>query len=220
MDVNLELLRRGLPKWPALVVVGEKITKEQAYEVLVRTHQWYLGTNDREWERIVYNLLGVPMVTSKDGYKHVDHDALSRVREELQVLGLEYLNNSRVASAWIGGPHGWCDWEGNIGSNNYNIGKWPSIEEVLEEWSSIAAAFPFLNLRSQLWSGETCEEGHPVVEFVVKDGAVKLVEPQPMPRPTECDDLGVVFRKGGERGCTAVQLKAAIELVRKKLSVG
>ena len=39
-----------LPKWPALVVIGESVTKEQAMEILIRTDSLYFGCNDKEWE--------------------------------------------------------------------------------------------------------------------------------------------------------------------------
>lgn len=32
-----ELMSRSLPKWPALVVVGDPVTHDQAAEIIVRT---------------------------------------------------------------------------------------------------------------------------------------------------------------------------------------
>lgn len=43
-------------KWPALVVVGEKVTPDQAAEILVRTASWPLSSNahrvDAEFNQI------------------------------------------------------------------------------------------------------------------------------------------------------------------------
>ena len=33
-----ELLSRGLPKWPGLLVVGNPVTLEQAEEIIIRYH--------------------------------------------------------------------------------------------------------------------------------------------------------------------------------------
>lgn len=81
-------------------------------------------------------------------------------------------------SCWIGGTHGWCDWDGTIFANSFNVGKWPTVEEVEKDWQAIAAAFPFLDLRSQLLnrgSSEAVDEGaSPVVEFVVRNSRVEV----------------------------------------------
>ena len=35
--MNEELLDVGLPKWPQMIVWGESITTEQAYDIIMRT---------------------------------------------------------------------------------------------------------------------------------------------------------------------------------------
>jgi hypothetical protein len=132
-----------------------------------------------------------------------------------------------IMSSWIGGPHGWIDWEGNIGCNLYNIGKWPAMIDVEWEWNSIAKAFPFLKLRAQLFSGEISEEGiTPLVEYVVADGAVRCMEPTaclPLPTQEEIDqhlsaNVGALFarKKGRERGCTLETFAQAFQYVIDK----
>ena len=123
---------------------------------------------------------------------------------------LSYLGNEQIVSSWIGGAHGWCDWHGNIFTNNYNIGKWPSCETVYKEWQIIAKAFPFLNLRSQLLSGETCEDGNqPIIEFAVKGGKVTVKKPKTILAATN-KQVNLNFMKiGGERGCSFQELVTA-----------
>lgn len=226
--MTFDISNVGLPKWPALVVRGERVSVEQAAEIIVRTDSWRLSTNDRQWGRQVRELVGLrpdpwegpsSNRTLQEITADIDHD--ETIRAGLGVLELEYLRNSQIASCWIGGPHGWCHWNGRIGSDNYNIGKWPSAEEVMGEWSLIAAAFPFLKLTCQLFNGETCEEGtRPVIEYVVAERKVTAREPSDftmMPNDGDTESLVadiVMGRLGRERGCTIEQLKRAVDLVR------
>lgn len=140
----------GDTKWPRLLVVGEPVTERQANEIIIRTTNWSgLFTNDKTWER------GVSAVLTKFGHPGLGHhstgwsDAVVAWQERIGALDLFYLNNNRIMSAWYGGPHGWCDWNGDIGCTTWNIGKWPSNLEVSEDWRAIAAAFPYLELRAQ-----------------------------------------------------------------------
>lgn len=168
----------ALPKWPALLVMGKKVTREQAVEIIFRTNSGW-SSNDRHFLKFVADNIGHK--TDEYDYMYLNPE----MREQWGSLPLEYLGNSRIVSCWIGGPHGWCTWEGDIFTNNYNIGKWPSVQEVFSEWSEIAQAFPFLDLRCQLLdreAGEEIEEGENpatvVVEFIVKDGTCTIVVPE------------------------------------------
>lgn len=222
MDVttqHTDILDLGLPKWPAFVVQGDAVTREQAAEILIRTNHWYVSTNDRQWAREVYRIAGISYKEDR-GYIDVDWKSLEAFNKSMGVLDLEYLTNSQIASAYIGGPHGWCSWSGNIGCASYNIGKWPSIREVLREWTMIAEAFPFLRLWSQLFSGETCEEDvRPVVEFEIADGTARAGAPSGRklnPESTIERDAMNLFAIGRERGCSADTLRSAVDLVRRK----
>jgi hypothetical protein len=133
------------------------------------------------------------------------------------VLQLSYLENARIASSWIGGPHGWCDWDGTIGCANYNIGKWPTVEAVTEDWHAIAAAFPYLNLRAQLVPDEG-EAESAVVEWQISNGAVSTVEElrDPIVRPGELSAGSLLIRFAavdGERGVSLHRLREALRQV-------
>jgi hypothetical protein len=207
---------RDLTKWPLLLVVGEPVSEEQANEILVRTNNWSLSTNDRSFEQQVYDLIGV----SIDGrYRWPEAESLHQFEESVQALDLHYLSNHQVVSAWIGGPHGWCDWSGRIGSDNYNIGKWPDADDVLEDWRAIAAAFPYLKLRAQLIPDEG-EALHAAVEFEVCDGEVTWIASPKVrlaetPKMDEASILRTLFTRNGERGVGLERLATAIEQVRR-----
>jgi hypothetical protein len=190
MSNKKELLNQALPKWPTLLVKGDPVTQDQAAEIILRTDSYFkwMSSNADAYDREFVTMFDRPY----DGHgvgkcKWIDEIGNFQERciadnawhEKLNRIQLEYMGNSQICSSWIGGPHGWCDWEGNISTSNYNIGKWPSCEEVYDEWVRIAKSFPFLNLKCQLMDGETCEEStKPVIEFHIANGKVKVVKPK------------------------------------------
>lgn len=219
----------ALPKWPALIVTGKPITEEQAEEVIVRTTGWsYLSTNEHRARKNVYEMLrdrfGWEFTYNLyDGdmtdWEH-DRKAGDDMQEALGLLDIEYLQNARVLSSWIGGPHGWCDWNGSVFTNNYNIGKWPSVAEVETEWREIAEAFPFLDLRSWLMNEEASESADPkpVVYFMVKDGSVSMAisdipEPSVYPSFGTFDVARSFMTPGREIGCDLNGLGDVIQRV-------
>ncbi len=204
-----------LTKWPRLLVTGQTVTEEQANEILIRTSNlWLLHTNDREWTTTVGDVLGVE--NGRLGFW--TPESIRAAAEGLRCLGLQWLYTSRIASSWIGGPHGWCDWDGTIGCATYNIGKHPDVESVTEEWQAIAAAFPFLDLRAQLVTDEGA--GHLAAEWTVSAGRALYREPEPGDDlVTELRELGQMdfldrLFIGGERGVPLPRLRAAVEQVR------
>ena len=215
----------ALPKWSCLVVSGEPVTEEEAAEIIIRTDGLYWIANDTDMVREMYQVLGVEVG---------DHGwpvsgALDGIRKELMVIEtIEYLKNQRIISAWVGGPHGWCDWNGTIGCNTFNIGKYPSIAAVLDEWKQIAHAFSWLTLRSQLFSGAQCEPSViPLIEFNIHGGTAVIVDDQPpniekLATPTNVPQsamLAVIMSPAGlrERGRTPEDLARAVEIVRERL---
>jgi hypothetical protein len=193
------------------LVVGEPVTEEQANEILIRTMPYSLFTNDKDWERQVCEVLGVGR---EPKYGMPSHDSLKAARESLRCLDLHYLENWRIASSWIGGPYGWCDWDGTIGCANYNIGKWPSVEAVTEDWLTIAAAWPFLDLRAQLVPDEG-EADEPAVEWLVRGGSVTtMTGPAGLLRRPEEPFVFSVLIRGGERGVAIDRLRAAVAQVQ------
>ena len=201
--LELKMKEYNLPKWPCLIVTGKKVTEEQAAEIIIRTNRWHGYTgNDDQWNKIISEATGIKL----DKYECADFDSVESFKEEYNVLDLGYLHTYCISTSYVGGPHGWCNWFGNIFSNSHNIGKWPNAEEILEEWSIIADAFPYLDLRSQLYSGEQCEENtYPVVEYVVKDGKAIIQDPTfDNIRPVYNDSyVGISFLTPVfERGCS------------------
>lgn len=215
----------GLTKWPALIVTGEKVTQEQAIEIIIRTQDFNFFTNDWHFLQEIEAVCGIPTDKYDAPIEELQNrwDRIEAVCEEYQCLKLEYLYNSQICSSYVGGPHGWCNWYGDIFTNSYNIGKWPSVEAVLNEWQQIATAFPFLKLTSQLCDGEHCEDSvKPVIQFEIKDGEVKVTEPTiTIPavstNATEAM-LGIYYNPFRERGCTVKQFQEALKITKRRLN--
>jgi hypothetical protein len=217
-----------MTKWPRLVVVPkeghETVTREQANEILVRTNSRHLFSNDKVAERAVATVLGHPHRDSRSGPEAGAVMAWIREGEEwaagLGMLELHYLVNSRILSAWIGGPHGWCDWDGNLGCSTWNIGKWPDAEEVTEDWQKIAAAFPYLDLHAQCITDEG--DGQVAAQWRVTGGQAALVEPIERFRVRQLGEADILFRiiGGGEVGVSLERLREAVGQVRGRREPG
>ena len=234
-----EFFNLGLPKWPALLVVGKPVTREQAMEIILRTDDLYFSSNDHSFDVLLneyfYDIeitdgyygsymkaIAKKLNVAENDYRPI-WDYKEQKNSEIKALNLSYLQNSRIVSSWIGGAHGWCHWDGNIGTSNYNIGKWPSVEEVYDDWKQIAEAFPFLELTSQLLNGEAGDDDTtlvPVVEFRIKDGEVEVVIPTELITESSDIDDSLMIKKFSdpysERGCTIEMFREAVDYVKNK----
>ncbi len=204
-----------LTKWPGLVVVGDKVTEDQAKEIIMRTDGLWFGTNDDAWAMELYQVLGI--ATGNQAIPNPDHEEVHAVNTKIGGLSLEHLVTERIASCYIGGPHGWCDWKGNLVGYNTNIGKWPHCGEVYADWVKIAKAFPFIRLTCQLLDSvghqEACD---PVIEYRVKEGKVSVHAPEAPLLPSQVTCIGPDFSalmrgEGHERGCTLDMFREAYE---------
>lgn len=162
-------------KWPGLVVLGEKIHPDLALEIIVRT-MFPLYTNQHKYlEEIYSRCVGRKVSFSYSAPPEVEEKAIANIGG----LPLTYMRSSWVASNWIGGPHGWCRPDGQIRSSNYNVGKWPTDEEISQDLALIAQTWPSLRFTVQCLDREHWgEEGDPKVssQWEVKDGEVLLCE--------------------------------------------
>jgi hypothetical protein len=233
-----EFFKIGLPKWPGLLVKGEKVTEEQAAEIILRT-SGRISCNDHGFSNAVQCLIydvqnnDEPdyydkvngLIREKLGLEKDSPEVWNKIWEyrsnresEIGILETSDLGNRRICSSWIGGTHGWCDWDGTISACNYNIGKWPDIESVYDEWVEIAKAFPFLDLKCQLLNHEQCspemsDNPGPVIEFRVKNGKVKMS----IPTKVLCESEDVDFKGfDNEIGCSVEKVKETIELILNK----
>ena len=178
MTQTLELLSRALPKWPQMIVTGEPVTVEQAKDIIFRTDRFltdaseYSGGNARDFNDDYRERAGLNEIREtfpKTWWDMVPHAA--------GYIDTQYVRNDWGSCAFVFGPHGWCHPDGTIRFND-NVGKWPSVEDVLNDWTLLAEAFPFLNLHVTLMSGESMDEDtKPVVNIRVQSGTASVCEP-------------------------------------------
>ena len=147
-------------KWPQCVIVGKKLTKEQAREVIIKTDLFFnsswAGGNDEDYEKELRKRLNMPPLRSFDGSDGEDIYTQNDVWQSTHgCLSLNYLNNNWISSCYVGGPNGWCHIDGTIHSNK-NIGKWPAWNEIIEDLETLAHAFPFLDICLYIIDCESC----------------------------------------------------------------
>jgi hypothetical protein len=181
IQMNDELKERGLPKWPQMYTTGVSVTPEQAKEIIRRTDRFFFyasGGNNQRWADQIIKKLGFPSMYLPNG----EHDnsyskKLTKFHDRWGFVETDYAFNDWISCAYVFGPHGWMHPNGRIGFGD-NVGKWPSVQDVLDDWEKLAEAFPFLNVGVTLMSGESCEEDiKKVVSIKVADGLAVLIDP-------------------------------------------
>lgn len=184
---GLNTSRMGLPKWPQMVVRGTPVTVDQAKEIIRRTDSSFtlhMSGNDHKTVRLIATKLGLPsfMYYDPKASKEAEMDwgAAVEFRKLWGTISTEYVHNNWVSSAFVFGPHGWCHPDGTIRYDD-NVGKWPGVDDIINDWDTLATEFPFLDLTATLMSGESCEDDtHAVVTLKVKNGTVTVCPPEPI----------------------------------------
>lgn len=178
----MDILDRALPKWPQMLVWGERINPSLALEIIRRTEMFFLGLggndheyNDRWWKRFHYpqykDFSGQP-----EQYKK-HREARSNWIREWGYLDAEYIYNAWISTSFIFGPHGWCWPDGTIAFDG-NVGKWPTGHELYAEWKAVAEAFPALNMTVVFMDDERdADIRNPIMAFRINGGKVEVVDP-------------------------------------------
>lgn len=178
----------NLPKWSQMFVSGKPVTIEQAKDIIFRTDHFltdsyeYAGGNERAFN-VAYR--------KKAKLNTIEHDRNKQLqlRSSIQFVYTDFVVNDWASSAFIGGPHGWCSPSGQISFVD-NVGKWPTISKLYDDWSIIAEAFPYLDLNVTLIHGELyAVDADPVVNFRVVDGTVTVETPNLTVHPEAVLDL-------------------------------
>jgi hypothetical protein len=227
----------GLPKWPQMRVWGPSITPKQAQEIIIRTdHFWQGGGgNDHDFQRRLCAAVDFPYMEygDPDTDWNAYYEGTERFRTSIGYVNTEYVRNGWISNSFIFGPSGWCWPDGTI-RFVHNVGKWPSVEEILEDWQAIAKAWPFLDLDACLMSGEGSEDNiKPVAIIQVKDGIATAHDPDTyeflsrfgqVSDNFELPDLGTAVRSilmsstNREQRWTINEVKEMVTQVRNNLS--
>ena len=189
-----------IEKWPICAIYGDKVSKEQADEIIRRTDAFFGGYdgNDHAWNNKAAAIVGRPDWSDfrpKDneeatntwdewyGKYVVARDAF---REKWRYIETYHLSNEWLSTCNAMGALGWCHPDGTI-QYSQNIGKYPEIKEVLHDLTLIAEAFPFLHMfctivnhnddytRSEDGTFAVAEQPEAVITFEVEDGEVGIL---------------------------------------------
>lgn len=178
-------------KWSKIVVNSkQQITESQAAEIIRRTDAFFCkfyNGNNHKFNRELYKLAKVPAkwdelerdhsccdmdiryLQGKDWSEQWDN--FEKWKKQWGCLELSFLCNDWISCSYIGGPYGWVSPNGEVGGL-FDIGKYPSVEEVEEDLKKIATAFPFLEFTIYMVD-EVYEDRIEVdAEWEVKDGKV------------------------------------------------
>ena len=155
--------------------------------------------NDKAHVDWVSKKLGMPRSKIDDPNSGLTTQAFFNAVEDWRfawgALELEYIGNDWVSSMYVYGPNGWCRPDGTI-SHFKNVGKWPSVGDLVRDWIRVAEAFPFLDLLVTFFDREYCNFV-PVFTLRVFEGGVTArvgspedgdptVEPETFNRSSEC----------------------------------
>jgi hypothetical protein len=185
-----ELDQIDLPKWAICDVDGPSVTPVQANEILVRTRPVYIDSNDKsfanEVDAIYYRAHPLGRQFKGEWWRDTSNfQDIQAYHEAMGLLDIYHLANHRECSAYIGGPHGWCDWDGRIHQREIRVGKWPNVSEVYDDWRQVAEAFPWLSLECRLMGHDREDPEDPDVEipqiavvFEVAGGEVRARRPE------------------------------------------
>lgn len=129
-------------------------------------------------------------------------DAYYRAFEDFNLkvgrIETEYVENSWFSCSFVDGPHGWMHPDGTIGFAD-NVGKWPSVESIYEEWEKIGNAFPQLDLKVTIMSEESCASyASPLVTMELKNSKIRITE-------NHIDD-SVVIDRGSKPGSNILDM--------------
>lgn len=183
-------------KWPQMLVTGQTVTdRDTIIEILLLTDSFltdtsqYSGGNNHAFNLMYRTKAGLEYVgkferyikenniTLNDDFKYFSYEFEKLLKAELGVIDTEYVSNRWASSCFIYGAYGWCSPEGKILYTD-NVGKWPSTEEIVEEWEFIAKKWSFLNINVTLFDGESCEDNkNALFNLVIKDGTVEIKDP-------------------------------------------
>lgn len=191
-------------KWPQMLTNGEQVTEDQAFEIIRRTDTFItdpdggFGNNEQlvakmrkllglqsyidleaEWQRrnLHKNLQGNGSSYWSSGWNLRDVIAGS-----LGHIPTSYIHNTWASSSYIGGPYGWCHPDGVI-NFTANIGKWPTLDEVVTDWVRMLEAFPFIKVHVSLYNYGEGDDPHSAMgvpkatsNFIIGDGTIKFVD--------------------------------------------
>lgn len=150
-------------KWAGCLMAGRQLTKEQTFDILLKCDPMLqanisnLGFGNNH--SFIQNVRNFTLLSQ------LSDDLVHEYNQQyLMELGLQNISYSPfqidlLSSSWIGGANSWLLKDGTI-FYHANIGSWSSTDDVIEYWTTMATAFPFLDLNMTIFN---CELSTPII---------------------------------------------------------
>lgn len=175
----------GLPKWPQCIIKGEKISEEQALEIIRRTDSFFCGFSSSKYD---FNKQAYKICKRPDRFHDINMteneindidlylDSIKEWENKWGLIDTCYIKNDWVSSSYIEGVNGWCHPDGTI-EYHHNVGKYPNVKNVYDDLAIIGKEFPFLNLTLTLMNQEECDNdiSEPLVSMKLANGEVSII---------------------------------------------
>lgn len=163
-------------KYVKMLVTGEKVTIAQAKEIIRRTDMFFLSSSDYysgnneefsdKWKEL----------SGKLKHNETNEKIDSKFDRLWGSLYLNYCYNDWASSSYIYGPCGWCNPNGSIFFSD-NIGKWPTVDSVAQEWKILLTEFPFLKVNVTLYgNAQHYTRINPIVSMTVGNNKIVIHE--------------------------------------------
>ena len=143
-----------LPKWPAIIIRGPSVPKEVAARICVQTSHIPYATRDDDDEKHIVDTIRVAFgMTAEYDIKDTD-----RLAKDFGVMtdALAYFSTNCYDNRHSLSESSWITWDGRI-SFDSNVGKWPTSDDLFQEWVMIATRFPELKLTADVYPCESCQ---------------------------------------------------------------
>ena len=150
-------------KWAGCLMTGRQLTKEQTFDIISKC--------DPMLQANISNLgfgnnhTFIQHVRNFTLLNQLSDDLIDEYNlQHLVKLGLRNISYSPfpidlLSSSWIGGANSWLLKDGTI-FYHANISSWSSTDDVIEYWTKMATAFPFLDLDMTIFN---CELSTPII---------------------------------------------------------
>ena len=144
-------------KWAGCLMTGRQLTKEQTFDIISKCDPMLqanisnLGHGNNY--AFIQNARDFTLLNQlSDDLVH-DYNQHHLVKLGLQNIAYAPFRINLLSSSWIGGADSWLLKDGTI-FYHANISSWSSTNDVVEYWTTMATAFPFLDLNMTIFNSE------------------------------------------------------------------
>lgn len=144
-------------------MTGRQLTKEQTFDIISKCDSMLqanisnLGFGNNH--TFIQNARNFTLLNQLSDDLVYEYNQKHLVELGLQNIAYAPFRINLLSSSWIGGADSWLLKDGTI-FYHANISSWSSTNDVVEYWTTMAAAFPFLDLNMTIFN---CELSTPII---------------------------------------------------------